>query len=449
MKRTLMTAAGVMALMAGTASAQDLIFPVGEGAFNWDSYAELEKIDLNGEQVTVFGPWLGPDQELVENVLAYFAAATGADVRYAGSDSFEQQIVVDAEAGSAPNIAVFPQPGLVADMAKRGFITPLGDETASWVRDNYAAGQSWVDLGTFPGADGNDALFGLFYKADLKSLVWYNPENFEDFGYDIPQSMEELKALTEKMAADGNTPWCIGLGSGGATGWPATDWVEDMMLRTQEPAVYDKWVSNEIKFDDPAVVGAIEEFGWFARNDAFVSGGAGAVASTDFRDSPKGLFASPPQCMMHRQASFIPAFFPEGVEMGLDADFFYFPAYAEKGLGNPVLGAGTVWSITKDSTGAQALMTFLQSPIAHEVWMAQQGFLTPLKSVNTDLYATDTLKKMGEILLSADTFRFDASDLMPGGVGAGSFWTGMVDYAGGKPAADVAAEIQSSWDALK
>lgn len=449
MKRVLMSAAAVTALMAGTATAQDLIFPVGEGAFNWDSYAELEKIDLNGEQVTVFGPWLGPDQELVENVLAYFAAATGADVRYAGSDSFEQQIVVDAEAGSAPNVAVFPQPGLVSDMAKRGFVTPLGDETANWVRDNYAAGQSWVDLGTFSGPDGNDGLFGLFYKVDVKSLVWYNPENFEDFGYDVPQSMEDLKALTEQMVADGNTPWCIGLGSGGATGWPATDWVEDMMLRTQEPAVYDKWVSNEIKFDDPAVVGAIEEFGWFARNDDFVSGGAGAVASTDFRDSPKGLFSSPPQCMMHRQASFIPAFFPEGTEMGLDADFFYFPAYEGKELGNPVLGAGTIWSITNDSTGAQALMEFLKSPIAHEVWMAQQGFLTPLKSVNTDLYATDTLKKMGEILLSADTFRFDASDLMPGGVGAGSFWTGMVDYAGGKPAAEVAAEIQSSWDVLK
>ncbi|WP_114962961.1 ABC transporter substrate-binding protein [Tritonibacter mobilis] len=449
MKRVLMSAAAVTALVAGAATAQDLIFPVGEGAFNWDSYAELEKIDLNGEQVTVFGPWLGPDQELVENVLAYFAAATGADVRYAGSDSFEQQIVVDAEAGSAPNVAVFPQPGLVSDMAKRGFVTPLGDETANWVRDNYAAGQSWVDLGSFSGPDGNDGLFGLFYKVDVKSLVWYNPENFEDFGYDVPQSMEDLKALTEQMVADGNIPWCIGLGSGGATGWPATDWVEDMMLRTQEPAVYDKWVSNEIKFDDPAVVGAIEEFGWFARNDDFVSGGAGAVASTDFRDSPKGLFSSPPQCMMHRQASFIPAFFPEGNEMGLDADFFYFPAYEGKELGNPVLGAGTIWSITNDSTGAQALMEFLKSPIAHEVWMAQQGFLTPLKSVNTDLYATDTLKKMGEILLSADTFRFDASDLMPGGVGAGSFWTGMVDYAGGKPAAEVAAEIQSSWDALK
>ncbi|PRZ46236.1 ABC transporter substrate-binding protein [Tritonibacter scottomollicae] len=449
MKRTLMTAAGVMALMAGTSSAQELIFPVGEGDFNWASYAELEKINLDGEQVTVFGPWLGPDQALVENVLAYFGAATGADVRYAGSDSFEQQIVVDAEAGSAPNVAVFPQPGLVSDMAGRGFIAPLGEDTATWVTDNYAAGQSWVDLGTYSGPDGNDDLYGLFYKVDVKSLVWFNPENFEDFGYEIPSSMEELKTLTDQMVEDGNTPWCIGLGSGGATGWPATDWVEDMMLRTQEPSVYDEWVANEIAFDDPRVVEAIEEFGYFARNEDYVSGGAGAVASTDFRDSPKGLFASPPQCMMHRQASFIPAFFPEGTEMGLDADFFYFPAYEGKELGNPVLGAGTIWSITNDSDGARALMEFLKSPIAHEVWMAQQGFLTPHKGVNTELYATDTLKKMGEILLNADTFRFDASDLMPGGVGAGAFWTGMVDYAGGAAASDVAAEIQSSWDALK
>ncbi|GLO75210.1 alpha-glucoside ABC transporter substrate-binding protein [Phaeobacter italicus] len=450
MKRSLLAAAGVLALSAGLAQAEgDLAFPVGEGDFNWESFEALKATDLSGEQVTVFGPWLGPDQEVVEKVLAYFAAATGADVRYTGSDSFEQQIVVDAEAGSAPNVAVFPQPGLVSDMAARGFIAPLGSETADWVRENYAAGDSWVDLSTFKGPDGNDDVFGLFYKVDVKSLVWYVPETFEDFGYDIPETMEELKALTDQMVADGNTPWCIGLGSGGATGWPATDWVEDMMLRTQDPGVYDQWVSNEIPFTDPRVVNAIEEFGYFARNDDYVSGGAGAVASTDFRDSPKGLFASPPQCLMHRQASFIPAFFPEGTEVGLDADFFYFPAYAEKDLGSPVLGAGTLWSITNDSKGARALMEFLKSPIGHEVWMAQQGFLTPHKGVNTDIYATDTLKKMGEILLSADTFRFDASDLMPGGVGAGSFWTGMVGYAGGTPAEEVAAEIQSSWDALK
>ena len=404
---------------------------------------------LTGEQVTVFGPWLGPDQENAEAVLAEFASQTGADVRYVGSDSFEQQILVDAEAGSAANVSIFPQPGLAADMASRGFLTPLADGTGDWIRENYAAGQSWVDLGTYAGADGSDSLYGFFYKIDVKSLVWYVPENFEDAGYDIPTSMEDLKSLSDQIVADGGTPWCIGLGSGGATGWPATDWVEDLMLRTQTPAVYDQWVSNEIPFNDPRVVAAIEEFGAFARNDGYVSGGAGAVASTDFRDSPKGLFASPPLCYMHRQASFIPAFFPEGTVVGEDADFFYFPAYAGKDLGSPVLGAGTVWGITNDSEGAHELIEFLKTPVAHEIWMARKGFLTPHKGVDSSVFSDPTLRKMNDILLGATTFRFDGSDLMPGGVGAGSFWTGMVDYAGGKPAAEVADEIQSSWDALK
>ncbi|TCL08817.1 maltose-binding protein /trehalose-binding protein /sucrose-binding protein [Shimia isoporae] len=401
------------------------------------------------EQLTVFGPWLGPDQKNVETVLADFAEKSGHDVRYVGSDSFEQQIMVDAEAGSAPNIAIFPQPGLAADMAKRGFLTPLADGTGEWVRDNYAAGQSWVDLGTYADADGDDQLFGFFYKVDVKSLVWYSPENFEDAGYDVPETMEDLKALTDQIVADGETPWCIGLGSGGATGWPATDWVEDLLLRTQTPDVYDGWVSNEIPFTDARIVAAIEEFGAFAGNDDYVAGGAGAVASTDFRDSPKGVFDSPPQCYMHRQASFIPAFFPDGVVVGEDADFFYFPAYAGKDLGKPVLGAGTLWAITNENQAAHDLIAYLQDPKAHEIWMALEGFLTPHKGVNPEVFGDPTLRKMNDILLGATTFRFDGSDLMPGGVGAGSFWTGMVDYAGGKDAETVAQEIQNSWDALK
>ncbi len=403
----------------------------------------------HAEQLTVFGPWLGPDQENVEAVLADFAAKSGHDVRYVGSDSFEQQIVVDAEAGSAPNIAIFPQPGLAADMAKRGLLAPLKDGTGDWVRDNYAAGQSWVDLGTYANADGADQHFGFFYKVDVKSLVWYVPENFEDAGYDIPESMEDLLALSDQIVADGGTPWCIGLGSGGATGWPATDWVEDLLLRTQSPDVYDGWVKNEIAFTDERVVGAIEAFGTFAGNDAYVAGGAGAVASTDFRDSPKGMFDSPPQCYMHRQASFIPAFFPEGTVVGEDADFFYFPAYAGKDLGKPVLGAGTLWAITNENDAAHDLIAYLQDPVAHEIWMARTGFLTPHKGVNPEAFGDPTLRKMNDILLGATTFRFDGSDLMPGGVGAGSFWTGMVDYAGGKDAASVAKAIQDSWDALK
>ncbi|AJE46905.1 ABC transporter substrate-binding protein [Celeribacter indicus] len=425
MKKTLFTGAATLALGAGAALAQDQ--------------------DLSGQQLTISGPWIGADQVMVEKVLDVFREQTGADVRYVGSDSFEQQIVIDAEAGSAPNIAVFPQPGLAADMARRGFLSPLPEGTADWLEENYAAGESWRALGTYEGEDGEEHLYGFPYKIDVKSLVWYVPENFEDAGYEVPQTMEELKALTEQMVEDGETPWCIGLGAGGATGWPATDWVEDLVLRTQPPEVYDGWVSNEIPFDDPRIVEAIEEFGWFVRNDDFVSGGAGAVASTDYRDSPKGLFAAPPACYMHKMASFIPAFFPEGAVLGEDADFFYFPAYESRDLGTPVLGAGTLWAITNESEAADAFIEFLKTTDAHEAWMAQRGFLTPYKAVDTSVFSDPTLRKMNDILLEATTFRFDGSDLMPGAVGAGSFWTGMVDYTGGASAEDVAAAIQNSW----
>ncbi|WP_322893681.1 MULTISPECIES: ABC transporter substrate-binding protein [unclassified Yoonia] len=416
-------------------------------------YASVASVALasaaQAEQITVFGPWLGPDQENVEQVLAAFAEATGHDVRYTGSDSFEQQIVIDAEAGSAPNVAVFPQPGLASDMASRGFLTPLPAGTDEWLLENYAAGQSWVDLGTYNGPDGNPDMYGFFYKVDVKSLVWYSPENFEDAGYEVPETMEDLIALSDQIVADGGTPWCIGLGSGGATGWPATDWVEDMMLRTQPPEAYDAWVSNELAFDSPEVIGAIEQFGLFARNDAYVAGGSGAVATTDFRDSPRGLFDSPPQCYMHRQASFIPAFFPDGTEVGADADFFYLPAYADQDLGAPVLGAGTLWAITNPNEAANDLIEFLKTPEAHEIWMGLGGFLTPHTGVDNAAFGDPTLANMNDILLNATTFRFDASDLMPGAIGAGAFWTGMIDYAGGADAATVAADIQASWDAIK
>ena len=452
MKFRLALGAATLALFLATpALAADLKFEPGKDArFHWSDYDALQKVDLKGQTLTIFGPWRGDDEKLVQSVLDYFRTATGADVKYSSSENYEQQIVIDTQAGSPPDIAVLPQPGLLADLAGKGFLVPLGDDTATFIKDNYGAGDSWVKLGSYKDKDGAEKFFAFPYKADLKSLVWYVPENFKDAGYEIPQTMEDLVKLSDQIVKDGGKPWCIGLGSGGATGWPATDWIEDIMLRTQTPDVYDKWVTNEVKFNDPAVTGAIDIFGSFARNDAYVDGGAAGVASTDFRDSPKGLFATPPKCYMHRQASFIPSFFPEGTKLGEDADFFYFPPYAAKpDLGRPVLGAGTLFAITKDTKAARAFIDFLKMPLAHELWMAQSGFLTPLKTVNKDAYANDTLKKEGEILTSATTFRFDGSDLMPGKIGAGAFWTGMVDYVGGKSSADVGSAIQKAWDELK
>ncbi|MGI9520586.1 MAG: ABC transporter substrate-binding protein [Hyphomicrobiaceae bacterium] len=429
----------------------NLTFPPGQDSrFSWDSYETFAKAyNLKGQKLSIFGPWRAADQDLAESMIAYFSAATGARVTYASSENYEQQVVIDTQAGSPSDITILPQPGLIADLAAKGVLVPLGEKVASWMKANYAAGQSWVDLGTYRGKDGTSAFYAFSYKADLKSLVWYSPENFEEAGYEVPASMEDLESLTEQIVADGRTPWCIGLGSGGQTGWPATDWVEDLLLRLEAPEVYDLWVSNEIKFDDPRITTAIDAFGYFARNEKHVAGGAGSVATTDFRESPRGLFAAPPKCYMHRQASFIPAFFPKGLDAGDDYDFFYFPAYERADLGKPVLGAGTLATITNDTPAARAFIAWLQTPIAHEVWMASGGMLTPHKSANTESYANPALRKQGEILLKATTFRFDGSDLMPGTIGAGAFWTGMVDYVGGEDAKKVAAKIQATWDSLK
>ena len=451
MKFRLALGVATLALALTTPALAELKYKPGEDArFNWANFEELKKVDLKGETLSIFGPWRGDDEAHIQVVLEYFREATGAEIKYSSSENYEQQVVIDSQAGSPANISVLPQPGLIADLAGKGLLAPLTDADKAWMVENYGAGQSWVDIGTSKGKDGKPQFFGFSYKTDVKSLVWYSPDNFADAGYKVPTTMEELIALSDKIVADGGKPWCIGLGSGGATGWPATDWIEDIMLRTQTPDVYDKWVTNEVKFSDPAVIGAFDIFGAFAKNDAYVDGGAAGVASTDFRDSPKGLFSTPPKCYMHHQASFIPSFFPEGTKMGEDADFFYFPTYASKPeLGKPVLGAGTLFTITKDSKPARAFIEFLKMPLAHELWMADGGFLTPLKSANPAAYANDAARKQGEIMATASTFRFDGSDLMPGKIGAGAFWTGMVDFVGGKSSADTGAAIQKAWDEIK
>jgi alpha-glucoside transport system substrate-binding protein len=202
------TVATTLALAPVSALADDhLLFPIGEGAFDWAGFqAFADAYDFTGETLTMTGVGTGDDAARLRNLYAYFTHATGAEVQYSGSESFEQDIVIAARAGSAPNIATFPQPGLARDLAAQGYLTPV-DGLSDWVEENYAAGPSWVDLATFAGEDGTEHLYGLFYGVDVKSLVWYAPEIFGEFGYAVPETMENLKALTEQIVADGGTPW--------------------------------------------------------------------------------------------------------------------------------------------------------------------------------------------------------------------------------------------------
>ena len=259
--RLILTVAFGALALASSAFAADLKYKPGEDAkFTWADFDTLKKVDLKGETLTIFGPWRGDDETHIQVVLEYFRQATGADVKYSSSENYEQQVVIDTQAGSPSNITILPQPGLIADLAAKGLMVPLSDADKAWMVENYGAGQSWVDIGTAKDKDGKPQFFGFNYKADVKSLVWYSPENFKDAGYEVPQTVEDLVALSDKIVKDGGKPWCIGLGSGGATGWPATDWIEDILLRTEKPEVYDGWVNNSIKFTDPAIINALDIF---------------------------------------------------------------------------------------------------------------------------------------------------------------------------------------------
>jgi alpha-glucoside transport system substrate-binding protein len=392
-----------------------------------------------GGTVTIFGPE-------VEEELSGFAEAMapleddGITVRISGDRSAEEQIGVQVSGGSAPDIFIFPQPGRVQEFIASGDLKPLRDDVAQAVRDNFP--EDLWRLGE--GEDGE--LYSVPNKADVKSLVWYSPTAFEENGYEIPDTHDELIALADEMVADGNTPFCIGIGSDAATGWVFTDWVEDYMLRLKGPEVYDQWVANEIPFDHPDVVEVGEfVFDLWSTPD-YVFGGLQTIANTPFADSGLGVIEG--NCMMHRQANFFEAQWPGDTEVGADADVwaFYLPPVGDE-FGNPVLSGGTLASAFNDSDATMdALLHMASTDYVERRANAQVGFLSPNINVDSSAYPNEAASVFLDILANADVVRFDASDLMPGAVGSGSFWSAAVDITTESKTVEQAfSEVEQSW----
>lgn len=389
--------------------------------------------DAASETVTILGTLTGNGEEKLMAAIAPFTEETGIEVVYEGTDAFTTLISVRVDSGDAPDIALFPQPGLMLDFAQRGELVPQVRSPLESAYDTY-----WLDLASTGGE-----LYGVWMRADVKSLVWYNPAAFEAAGYTIPVTWAELERLTDQMVTDGNTPWCIGMESGGATGWVGTDWLEEILLRQAGPEVYDQWVAHEIPFTHSAVKQAVTTFGEIVRDPQRVRGGPTGAISIPFGDSPSALFANPPGCYLHRQASFISDFLPAGLEPEETVNVFALPPMQPE-TGNPVLVGGIVFAQFNDTPAAIALMEHLASATAHTLW-AQEGYITPHQAVNLEAYPDLLTRNQAAVLKNADVIRFDGSDLMPGAVGTGTFWTGMVDFVGGAEADTVLSTIESSW----
>lgn len=387
-------------------------------------------------KVDIAVTWSGEELQAFKKTIKIFEEQTGIDVTVesVGRD-IATVLVTRVEAGNPPDVAAIPNPGQMQEFVKQDALVGL-DES---IVENHP--KAFVDLGTV-----NEELYGIFLSADLKSLVWYNPKNFEEMGYEVPQTWDELMALSDQIVADGGTPWCIGLESGAASGWPGTDWIEDIMLRTAGPDMYDAWVNHEIEWTDAVVHRAWEKFGDVVKNRDYVFGGTTGALTINFGDSPAGLFTDPPRCYMHRQATFIQSFikdqYPDLVA-GEDYDVFVLPPI-DKEHGNPLLGAGDLVSAFNDTEEAHQLMEFLASAEAQEVWVKELGKLAVNSNVSTDVYPDPITAKAAGILAEAEVFRFDGSDLMPAAVGSGTFWTGVMDYVSGKDLEKVLKDIEKS-----
>ena len=407
--------------------------------------AQLEQFgDLTGKTVSVYTSIVAPEDAAQKASYQVFEDCTGAKVDYEGSQEFETQLQVRAQAGNLPDIAYIPQPGLLKSLVDAGYVKeapqPVADNVDKWF------GEDWKAYGTVDGK-----FYAAPLGANVKSFVWYSPSMFKKNGWAVPTTWDEMMQLSDTIAASGVKPWCAGIESGEATGWVLTDWLEDVMLREVGPDVYDQWVNHEIPFDDPQVAGALDKVGEVLKNSDYVNAGFGdveSIATTSFQEA--GLPILKGECAMHRQASFYAAQWPKGTDISPDGDVyaFYLPVMNED-FGKPVLGGGEFVAAFDDRPEVQAFQTYLSS----DVWANEKAKATPdggWVSANTGLdiklLKTPIDQLSAQILQDPKAvFRFDGSDQMPSAVGAGSFWSEMTNWISGESTSDALTNIESSW----
>ena len=391
---------------------------------------------LEGEEVFITGALVGNDAAGFQENFDSFTEETGIIVSFQGSDNFEQEIQIQMESGDTPDIALFPQPGGVVDAAQRGYLVALEDVGVDLDEKKKNKKKYIVGLGTVDGI-----AYGGAHAFNLKSIVWYQPAEFEARGYSVPETWDEMIALADQIVSEGMNPFCFGMYSNGASGWLATDWMEDIMLRTGEGTVtYDKWVNHEIPFNDPVVQNAATLLSQIMHTEGYVVGGTDAIVSTYFGNAQDPMFEKDangnPGCFMHRQASFITSFWPEAAQAGAGTETTVFPFPAmDDGLPKAALGGGDMFAVfTEGNEAVNAVVEYMLSDnfFAAAAQRPDNSRIYGHVQFDSSLYSKDITRVLADAItgaLAENAFRFDASDLMPPEVGAGSFWKEMMNLA--------------------
>ena len=396
-----------------------------------------------GTSVSMFASIISPESDSLQKSWSDFEKCTGITIKYEGSNDFESQLGVRVAGGTAPDLAIIPQPGLLAQMVKTHKVVKPPAATVT-NEDKWAP--IWKQYATV-----NGTFYAAPMSANMKSLVWYSPKAFAAAGYQVPTTWDQLMSLSSQIATSGKgKPWCGGIGSGTATGWPATDWLEEVVLRQYGGSVYDDWVSHKITFSDPKIQAAMKTVADWMQNPAWVNGGFGnvkTIASTTFQDAGKPILNG--QCWMLQQASFYEAQWPTGTKVGPDGDVFafYLPAIGSS-VPTPVEGGGEFVTAFSSRPEVQAVQNYLSTAAWADARIkVAPGWVSANTGVDQTLYTDPIDKLSAQYLTKSDsTFRFDASDLMPAAIGSGEEWKAMTAWFGqGWSTQQVGSDIDGAW----
>jgi len=402
----------------------------------------------SGKTVTIYTSITEPEISYHINSMKPFEKCTGIKVQYSPSKEFEAALKTKVDGGNAPDIALFPQPGLLQTFAQGGKLKPATDAVTKEAEKNWVS--SWIGYGTV-----DKVYFGAPLGANLKSLIWYSPKYFKQYNYTVPQTWDDLIKLSDKMVADGHKPWCAGIESGDATGWPATDWMEEVMLRKYGPDVYDQWWQHKIPFNDPKVLDVLKTVGSILKNPKYVNAGIGdvkSIATTAFQKG--GLPIETGKCMLHAQANFYAANWDKGTKVGPDGDVmaFYEPTMSDK-FGKVAEIGGEFVGAFADRPEVEAVQLYLASG----EWATQKaklnaaahtsGWATANKSVDKSVFVDPIDKLSVDVLTDPNaTVRIDASDIMPSSVGTGTFWKNITQWIlGNQDDKTTLDKIEASW----
>ena len=388
--------------------------------------------------------WTSVDQPVLDGLkagLAPIAKKQGITVKWEKVDNINQLIVTKVQANAAPDIALIPQPGVIADLVKRKAVKPLNDVVdMATLKKTMIPGE--LEAGTV-----NGKLYGLLTSMNVKGLVFYPKKAWNAAGYKIPTTMGQLEALTAQMVKAGQTPWCNGIESGTATGWPATDWIENLVMRYAGVKVYNDWVAGKVKFNSPQIKQAAAVYEKLFFNDANVNGGRKSIATNNFGTAGNVMFDAKPGCMMYSQGSFITGFFPKNIQAALDTEVgvFGLPPVKANGV-KPIEGGGDLAALFSDSAAAKTIMKDLTNPAIGIPAAKNSSFLSPYKTFSLKNYPGALTKAIAGVAYNSNYFLFDGSDAMPGAVGAGSFWKEMTAWIAGQETLDQALNnIDASW----